>query len=439
MAESPTPETGTPESQSPARTPPALITTEELLQSIVAKSPEVPTPPFEPSPSGSVSRRAPMDRYEFLRAADAGHRLQGLRLPPEEELRAAALGGRLAVGPPPRLPHQLSPALQSVLLGWRSVYESCSKASELQALVGECYAREAVFEDPLVSARGQESVYRQFAILGAALRSVQVAAYSLSVAPLWRPKVRLEPPRGAEFTPEAQATAPSPSKVLPPQHLAQPQPQPQRPSIAQQWPQPQTQLQRVGLQEISILSRQQQQEQESEAAVQRQQVQLHLTRVTVENVQRFELGLPPLLTWLVGGKARGLQIHLYVTSILLVASDMPLAVSGSVSGGGSWEGGEWPTDLTASRLAGAAAALGRDSAAATATAAAEAAAGVPGELSSTPYGGAAGRGPRADSSAPCWRIVHHVDIWHNVPLVWWRLRRALCVAMDALLGPLLRV
>ncbi|GIL44530.1 hypothetical protein Vafri_1971 [Volvox africanus] len=195
---------------------------------------------------------------------------------------------------------------------WRSVYESCSKASELQALVGECYAREAVFEDALVSARGQESVYRQFAILGAAVRSVQVNAYSLSVAPLGRPQVRLEPPRGAEFAPEAQATALIPSKVLPLQHLAQPQPQ--RPSMTPQRPQPQTQFQRVGLQEISILSRQQQQqqqqqrEQESEVAVQRQQVQLHLTRVTVENVQRFELGLPPWLTWLVGGKARGLQV-----------------------------------------------------------------------------------------------------------------------------------
>ncbi|GIL44529.1 hypothetical protein Vafri_1971 [Volvox africanus] len=210
-----------------------------------------------------------------------------------------------------------------------------------------------------------------------------------------------------------------------------------------QRPQPQTQFQRVGLQEISILSRQQQQqqqqqrEQESEVAVQRQQVQLHLTRVTVENVQRFELGLPPWLTWLVGGKARGLQIHLYVTSILLVASDMPLAVTGSGSGGGTWEGGEWPTDLTASRLAGAAAALGRGSAAAAAAAAA--AAGGPGELSSTLYGGVAGGSPRADTCAPCWRIVHHADIWHNVPLIWWRLRRALCVAMDALLGPLLRV
>ncbi|GIL75844.1 hypothetical protein Vretifemale_5574 [Volvox reticuliferus] len=110
---------------------------------------------------------------------------------------------------------------------------------------------------------------------------------------------------------------------------------------------------------------------------------------------------------------------------------MPLAVSGS---GGGWEG-EWPADVTASRLAGAAAALGRDGAAA---------AGGPGELLSTLYGGAApaaaaGGGPRADTCAPCWRIVHHADIWHNVPLVWWRLRRALCVAMDALLGPLLRV
>lgn len=81
---------------------------------MVAKSPAAATAPFGTTASRSVS---PVERYEYLRAADAGHQLQGICLPPEGELRAAVLGGRLAFGPPPRLPHQLSPALQSVLLG----------------------------------------------------------------------------------------------------------------------------------------------------------------------------------------------------------------------------------------------------------------------------------------------------------------------------------
>ncbi|EFJ43870.1 hypothetical protein VOLCADRAFT_95968 [Volvox carteri f. nagariensis] len=389
MAESPTPETGTPESQSPARTPPALITTEELLQSMVAKSPEAGISPYAPSPSGSVSQRAPVERYEFLRAADAGHRLQGLRLPPEEELRAAALGGRPAVGPPPRLPHQLSPALQSVLIGWRSVYESCRTTHDLQALVGDCYAHDAVFEDALVSARGQEAVYRQFAMLGAAVRSVQVAAYSLSVAPLSRPVVFLE---GQPQAAKGPAAPPLREAARRPGSQQQQQPvglQAVR-SLTQQQVQLQRQQQQLGLQL--------QPEQGGAGAPGHRQLPqpqaqpLHLTRVTVENVQCFELGLPPWLTWLVGGKAPGLQVHLYVTSILLVASDAPLAVGS----GGGLEAGGWPADVTASRLAGAAAALGRDDGT-----------GGPsggGGLVGPRLGGAGGGG----ASFPSWRIVHQM-------------------------------
>lgn len=43
--------------------------------------------------------------------------------------------------------------------------------------MGECYAPGAVFEDALVSAAGQEALYRQFALLGAAVRAVQVGAW----------------------------------------------------------------------------------------------------------------------------------------------------------------------------------------------------------------------------------------------------------------------
>ena len=73
--------------------------------------------------------------------------------------------------------------------------------------------------------------------------------------------------------------------------------------------------------------------------------------------------------------------------------------------------------MTASRLAGAAAALG----------------GAAGW--SEPSGGGDGGG----GDGPSWRILHQVDLWHNVPLVWWRLRRALCMALDAVLSPLLGV
>lgn len=125
MAESPTPigqtpATGTSPGLSPARTPPALLSVEELLQNIDLRSPMASQTP--PSTSGrsqggaGVAPRA-RPRYPRLAAASASHPLQGIQMPPEGVLRAAALEGRPDVGPPPRLPHQLSPALQAVLLG----------------------------------------------------------------------------------------------------------------------------------------------------------------------------------------------------------------------------------------------------------------------------------------------------------------------------------
>eukprot|EP00198_Chlamydomonas_reinhardtii_P011550 XP_001700887.1 predicted protein [Chlamydomonas reinhardtii] len=346
MAESPTPigqtpATGTSPGLSPARTPPALLSVEELLQNIDLRSPMASQTP--PSTSGrsqggaGVAPRA-RPRYPRLAAASASHPLQGIQMPPEGVLRAAALEGRPDVGPPPRLPHQLSPALQAVLLGWRSLYEQCRSPSSLQALVGECYAPGAVFEDALVSAAGQEALYRQFALLGAAVRAVQVGAYSLSVAPLAQPAVAMRPP---------------------------PPPSPSRSAC-------------------------------------------------------FVVALPPLVSWLLGG---GEEIPLYVTSVLLVASDAPLAHDGA---GGA--------DTTASRLASAAAALGESLS-------------QPSSALSASSGGAGGSGvdPLATASGmppygggvTHWRILHHLDRWHNVPLVWWVLRRAAARAVDAVLVPLL--
>ncbi|KXZ56327.1 hypothetical protein GPECTOR_1g289 [Gonium pectorale] len=300
-------------------------------------------------------------------------------LAPEEDLRKAALSGVPSMGPPPRLPHTLSPALQAVLHGWRSVYESCRSAGTLQRLVGECYAREAVFEDALVSARGQEAIYRQFALLGAMVSSVQVGAYSLSVAPLARPLAVVP------VTTHRQAQAQQRAAARPPP------PPPPAPGPGGSG---------AGTAQVPVRA-------------------LHLTRVTVENVQCFSLALPAALAWLVGGKGAGLQVPLYVTSIMLVASDAPLAVTP--------EGGAGET--TASRLAGAAAALGA------------AAAAGPRQFPDpfAPAQGSGAAGGNSGAGLPSWRIVHQVDLWHNVPLVWWRVRRAICRALDAVLSPLLRL
>lgn len=118
-----------------------------------------------------------------------------------------------------------------------------------------------------------------------------------------------------------------------------------------------------------------------------------------------------------------MQIPLYVTSVLLVASDAPLAHDGA---GGA--------DTTASRLASAAAALGESLS-------------QPSSALSASSGGAGGSGvdPLATASGmppygggvTHWRILHHLDRWHNVPLVWWVLRRAAARAVDAVLVPLL--
>ncbi|GFR47287.1 hypothetical protein Agub_g8974 [Astrephomene gubernaculifera] len=393
MAESPTPTTGTPESQSPVRTPPALITTEELLESMEAKGPEEAALPPEAAPSTSVSRvtapSMPTERYQLLRDADASHKLQLLLLPPEEDLRAAALGELPAIGPPPRLPHQLSPALQSVLVGWRSVYESCCTTDALQALVGGCYAREAVFEDAMVSARGQEAVYRQFALLGAVVRSVHVSAYSLSVAPLAQPVVALsiaaaEPEEPSTSAAAAAAALRRPGGTTTATRQAGPQPP----------------------------------QQDSE-----RQVPLHLTRVAVENVQTLTVGLPYFMSRLMGLTAEGIRIPLYVTSILLVASDAPLAVA---VGGFDGITATAAAEATTRRLAGAAAAL------------------LSGVASATAATSSKSRFAATDPTvpavpAPSWRVVHHVDMWHNVPLVWWRVRRAVCRILDSVLSPWLRL
>ncbi|KAG2440930.1 hypothetical protein HXX76_003783 [Chlamydomonas incerta] len=347
-----------------------------------------------------------------MAAASSSHPLQGIQMPPEGVLRAVALEGRPDVGPPPRLPHQLSPALQAVLLGWRSLYEQCRSPSSLQALVGECYAPGAVFEDALVSAAGQEALYRQFALLGAAVRAVQVGAYSLSVAPLAQPAVTMRPPPPP--SPGRSAVSESGAKSSP-----------QRPTYGAGSPTVTT----------TAAARQGAAAQPAAAgaapagaggagvgavpAV----VPLHLTRVTVENVQCFVVALPPLVSWLLGGgKEVSVQIPLYVTSVLLVASDAPLAHDGA---GGA--------DTTASRLASAAAALGESLSQPSAAFSAYSAGGSGGagvdpmvSASSVPYGG-----------VTHWRILHHLDRWHNVPLVWWVLRRAAARAVDAVLVPLL--
>ncbi len=56
------------------------------------------------------------------------------------------------------------------------MYEQCTQLPVLQAVVASTYAPEAVFEDSMVSARGHEAVYRQFAILGVVIRAAQVGA-----------------------------------------------------------------------------------------------------------------------------------------------------------------------------------------------------------------------------------------------------------------------
>ncbi|PNH11120.1 hypothetical protein TSOC_002084 [Tetrabaena socialis] len=375
------------------------MTTEELLRGFREATPSTVPSRIIAAPAAPAEQPA---KYRALRAASARHPLRGALLPPEQDLRHLAHGVVAAVvAPPPRLPHQLDPALQAVLLGeqpawaalisasppprpsptplctllppsptrapcntygrWRSVYESCTAPAVLQTLVGECYAPDAVFEDAMVSARGHEAVYRQFAMLGALVRSVQVGAYSLSVAPL--PQLHVALPAAAPKQPPEQP----PARAEPPQE--QPPRAPPRPGAG-------------GARA------------------------LHVTRITVENVQSFTLAVPALLGWLVGDKRGALQIPLYVTSILLVASDLPLAVGPGAAAG----------DITATRLAGAAAALGGQPRAAAAP--------------PTGYGGAA-------PAVPSWCILHHVDAWHNVPTVWWVARRALARALDTLLAPLL--
>ncbi|KAG2493313.1 hypothetical protein HYH03_008448 [Edaphochlamys debaryana] len=417
---SPTPETGTPESQfSPGPTPPPFVTTEELLRNIGARS-----APASPSHSctafGSTAEvPPPVDRYQQLHAASDAHPLGRLVLPPEHALRAAALGGPAPVGPPPRFPNQLSPTLESILLGWRSLYECCRKPADLQMLVGQAYAPDAVFEDALVSARGQEALYRQFAMLGTAARAVQVGAYSLSVASVPEPLVTQAPPSPSEGGAAGPASASATARAA-------------RPTLP-----------------------------------------LHLTRVTVENVQCFTLAVPSLLTWLVGGKGAGVQVPLYVTSVLLVASDAPLAASADGSG---LAPGQDP--LTESRLASAAAVLSGSGGTGTGPSTSTGGTGgtgtgraggglrllVPDPSSSRAAGGAgaparagaragpgpagaggsvvgpSGVGPSGELPGPTrWRIVHHVDRWHNVPLVWWALRRAIARTLDAVLSPLLRI
>ncbi len=48
--------------------------------------------------------------------------------------------------------------------------------------------------------------------------------------------------------------------------------------------------------------------------------------------------------------------------------------------------------------------------------------------------------PDAGAAAPWhwprWRLLHHIDLWHNIPVVAVALRRALCGLVDAVLSPL---
>ncbi|KAG2450524.1 hypothetical protein HYH02_005025 [Chlamydomonas schloesseri] len=353
-------------------------------------------------------------------------------MPPESALRAAAMEGRPDVGPPPRLPHQLSPALQAVLLGWRSLYEQCRSPGSLQALVGECYAPGAVFEDALVSAAGQEALYRQFALLGAAVRAVQVGAYSLSVAPLAQPAVTMRPPPppspGRSAFSDSGGAKGSPPRPSATAYSAG------SPTVTS------TSAAAVAAARQGVLGQSAAMSGAAGtgaggagggaagAAVGAAEVPLHLTRVTVENVQCFVVTLPPLVSWLLGGgKEVSVQIPLYVTSVLLVASDAPLAHDGA---GGA--------DTTASRLASAAAALGESLSQPASFSAATYSGGGGGPLDPLPEGGSSSGGAAPyGGGVTHWRILHHLDRWHNVPLVWWVLRRAAARAVDAVLVPLL--
>lgn len=122
---------------------------------------------------------------------------------------------------------------------------------------------------------------------------------------------------------------------------------------------------------------------------------------------------------------RPAQVPLYVTSVILVASDVPLVLPSREDPG-----------AIESRLAGAAAALGRGAAPPRALAGA-----LPYHDGSGPSGsglGEGGRGPEGPS-LPRWLVVHHTDTWHNVPLVWWALRRLVARVLDATVGRLLGV
>lgn len=341
-----TPDTGTSISpHSPAAQALEFLTPEELRhallgvrQSAAEPEPEV-EPELEPGPGQGQGRglasllpAALLRLRQYPRLQEASRDpLHALQLPPEEAVRAVAVGLPLGASGPPFLVGEATGPLAAVLQGWRSMYQLSSSPEELQGVVGRCYAADAVFEDHLVVAAGQAQVYRQFAALGAATQGVQVTPYSLAAVPVG--SLPLPPPPGEGAPPPGQLAL--------------------------------------------------------------------VTRVSIENVQTFTFGLPSALTWLLGEKSGALKVPLYVTTVLVVASQQPLLPPQPPARVG---GPYMPLRYTPAIAAPA------------------------GAVSSS---GAATA--HYDGNGNGWRILYHADTWHNLPMVWPLLRRTACRALDVVL------